>query len=60
MPKTKDDTLTSLNRKLTVLKDNRDSMLKSLNHTLTELFKIEDEIEKIRNEKQISKTDRNP
>jgi len=60
MQKTKDNPLTSLNRKLTVLKDNRDSMLKSLNHTLTELFKIEDEIEKIRNEKQISKTDRNP
>ena len=51
MIKTNDKTLTALNRKLMVLKDNRNSMLKSLNHTLTELFKIEEEIEKIRNEK---------
>lgn len=41
--------LVSLKRKLKVLIDNRDSMLKSLNHTLTELFIIQSEIEKINN-----------
>lgn len=46
-----DKKLKDLKRKLMVLKDNRDSMLKNLNHTLTDLFKIEEEIEKITNEK---------
>jgi len=41
--------LVSLERKLKILIDNRDSMLKSLNHTLTELFEIELKIEKIVN-----------
>ena len=41
--------LVSLERKLKVLIDNRDSILKSLNHTLSELFKVQDKIEKINN-----------
>jgi predicted nucleic acid-binding Zn-ribbon protein len=49
MLKTNDKKLTALKRKLMILKDNRNSMLKSLNHTLTELFKIEEEIENLKN-----------
>jgi hypothetical protein len=51
MQKTKNETLTSLKRKIMVLKDNRDSMLKNLNHTLTELFNAEEKFEKLNNEK---------
>jgi len=41
--------LVSLERKLKVIIDNRDSILKSLNHTLSGLFEVQDRIEKIKN-----------
>ena len=41
--------MTSLERKHRVLIDNRDSILKNLNHTLTQLFIIEQQIDQLKN-----------